>query len=424
MRGRPTVKGCAARSEWTTTIGAVCDQFGGSVQTGPFGSQLHASDYSNNGTPVVMPQDMVDGRIVCDKIARVSNEHVGRLVRHVLATGDIIFSRRGDVGRFAVVTPAECGWLCGTGSIRIRLNSPDITIGYVRRYLQQEWVGDWLKHHAKGVTMPNLNTDVIRALPFTYPPLAEQRQVAAILDQADELRRKRRQAVEKLNGLERAVYLEMFGDPVLNVRQWPIRKLGEVGELERGVSKHRPRNDPMLLNGPYPLIQTGDIANCDGYIRGYTSSYSEAGLRQSRLWPKGTLCITIAANIGKTGILLFDSCFPDSVVGFTPRDLITTEYVQSWMSFVQRKLEDDAPEFAQKNINLAILRELTIPVPPLELQADFASCIGEIDRLRTTYRSHLGKLDALFASLQHRAFLGELSSASDVGIAAEFALAG
>jgi type I restriction enzyme, S subunit len=104
--------------------------------------------------------------------------------------------------------------------------------------------------------------------------------------------------------------------------------------------------------------------------------------------------------------------------------MVTTEYVQSWMSFVQRKLEDDAPEFAQKNINLAILRELEIPVPPMTLQADFASCIGEIDRLRTTYRGHLGKLNALFASLQHRAFRGELISVSKVGTAAEFALAG
>jgi type I restriction enzyme S subunit len=256
------------------------------------------------------------------------------------------------------------------------------------------------------------------------PPLVEQRRIAAILDKADGLRRKRRQAIETLNGLERAVFLEMFGDPVLNVRQWPTRKLGEVGELERGVSKHRPRNDPMLLNGPYPLIQTGDIANCDGYIRGYRSTYSEAGLRQSRLWPKGTLCITIAANIGKTGILLFDSCFPDSVVGFTPRKLITTEYVQSWMSFVQRKLEDDAPEFAQKNINLAILRELKVPVPPIKLQTDFASRIGEIDRLRIAYRGHLAKLNALFASLQQRAFRSKLKSASAARADSELELAG
>jgi len=90
----------------------------------------------------------------------------------------------------------------------------------------------------------------------------------------------------------------------------------DVGTLDRGVSKYRPRNAPELLGGPYPLVQTGEVSNCDGYIRSHVSTYSESGLRQSKMWPAGTLCITIAANIAKTGILTFPSCFPDSVVGF------------------------------------------------------------------------------------------------------------
>jgi type I restriction enzyme S subunit len=282
-----------------------------------------------------------------------------------------------------------------------------------------------LDQFINGSTRQRISRGNLQSLKIPLPAVNDQRRIAAILDQAASIREKRRQTLEKLDVLTRSIFVEMFGDPVLNVRQWSTRKLEEVGELERGVSKHRPRNDPVLLNGPYPLIQTGDVANCDGYIRGYTSTYSEVGLRQSRLWPKGTLCITIAANIGKTGILLFDSCFPDSVVGFTPRrDMVTTEYVQSWMSFVQQQLEDEAPEFAQKNINLAILRELEIPVPPIRLQVEFALSVREIDRLKTIYRAHLGKLDALFASLQYRAFRGELSPVSAVRTDTDLALAG
>jgi type I restriction enzyme, S subunit len=163
-----------------------------------------------------------------------------------------------------------------------------------------------------------------------------------------------------------------------------------------------------LLNGPYPLVQTGDVANADDYITSFNSTYSEAGLSQSRLWPKGTLCITIAANIGKTAILTFDGCFPDSVVGFSPSAKVTTEFVQHWMSFVQKRLEDDAPQFAQKNINLAILRELEIPVPPRELQDQFRQTVAQVHALKLAYRTHAADLDALFASLQHRAFRGEL----------------
>src|SRR5690606_38147340 len=101
---------------------------------------------------------------------------------------------------------------------------------------------------------------------------------------------------------------------------WEHVPLCELGNLDRGVSKHRPRNEPALLGGPYPLVQTGDVANSEGYIQNHLSTYTELGLKQSKLWPAGTLCITIAANIANTGILTYDACFPDSVVGFVPNE--------------------------------------------------------------------------------------------------------
>lgn len=197
-------------------------------------------------------------------------------------------------------------------------------------------------------------------------------------------------------------------DPVTNPKGWPVRKFRDVGSLDRGMSKHRPRNAPELLGGEYPLVQTGEVANCDGYIRSHNSSYSELGLRQSKLWPAGTLCITIAANIAKTGILTFDACFPDSVVGFSAVNQETVEYVRVWLSFLQQALEAAAPESAQKNINLAILRDLDIPLPPISLQKNFAERVSSTEKLKAIHRGSLAELDALFASLQHRAFRGEL----------------
>jgi type I restriction enzyme S subunit len=155
-------------------------------------------------------------------------------------------------------------------------------------------------------------------------------------------------------------------------------------------------------------VQTGEIANCNGYIRSYTSTYSDLGLRQSKMWPVGTLCITIAANIAKTGILTFRACFPDSVVGFLAEDPATVEFVRTWLSFLQKTLEDSAPESAQKNINLAILRDLDVPIPPLDLQRQFARRIGAVENLKSAHRASLTELDSLFATLQHRAFRGEL----------------
>ena len=256
--------------------------------------------------------------------------------------------------------------------------------------------------------MTNIMQSDIRSAPIYLPSLEEQRRIAAILDQTETLRTQRRTALALLDSLTQSLFLDMFGDPVANPKGWPTPKFGEVGKLDRGISKHRPRNAPELLGGKHPLVQTGEVANCDGYIRSYTSTYSDLGLRQSKMWPAGTLCITIAANIAKTGILTFDACFPDSVVGFQADDPATVEYVRVWLSFLQKALEDSAPESAQKNINLAILRGLSIPLPPLPLQQTFATRIAAIEALKATHRRALAALDALFASLQQRAFTGAL----------------
>ena len=263
---------------------------------------------------------------------------------------------------------------------------------------------------ARGVggAQPNISQGIVKELAVPLPPLAQQRRIAEVLDRAEALRAKRRAALAQLDTLTQSIFLDLFGDPVVNLKGWPLKKFGDVGTLDRGVSKHRPRNAPELLGGSHPLVQTGEIANCNGYIRSYTSTYSDLGLRQSKMWPVGTLCITIAANIAKTGILTFRACFPDSVVGFLAEDPATVEFVRTWLSFLQKTLEDSAPESAQKNINLAILRDLDVPIPPLDLQRQFARRIGAVENLKSAHRASLTELDSLFATLQHRAFRGEL----------------
>jgi type I restriction enzyme S subunit len=260
----------------------------------------------------------------------------------------------------------------------------------------------------RAAAVPGLNREDAYRKCLLLPPIVEQQRIAAILDKADALRAKRANASAQMGLISRSVYISLFGNPIKSDQNWPVRQFSEVGMLDRGISKHRPRNAPELLNGPYPFVQTGDVANCDGYIRRFTATYSETGLKQSRLWPKGTLCITIAANIAKTGILCFDACFPDSVVGFVPSKTVTTEYVQTWLSFLQSQLERTAPESAQKNINLNILRSLPIPVPHLELQREFSSIVHRLEALRSSTNASLQKLELLFATLQHRAFRGDL----------------
>ena len=161
---------------------------------------------------------------------------------------------------------------------------------------------------------------------------------------------------------------------------WMWARFPELGEFSRGKSKHRPRNDPSLFNPPiYPLVQTGEVARAGYLIQEYHSKYSETGLLQSRMWKKGTLCITIAANIADSAILGFDACFPDSVVGFSPSKLITSaKYFLYFMKTARKDLLKFAPATAQKNINLEILESVLIPIPP---QVEQHRIVAKVDAL-------------------------------------------
>lgn len=199
--------------------------------------------------------------------------------------------------------------------------------------------------------------------------------------------------LKEYDELVKARFIEMFGDPVSNSKHLPLETLPQLGTFGRGVSKYRPRNAPELLNGPYPLIQTGDIANAELYIKNYNSTYSEVGLKQSKMWDKGTLCITIAANIAKTAILQFDACFPDSVVGFNGNNLTDNIFVHYWFSFFQEILENQAPESAQKNINLKILSELQIITPDIIEQNQFADFVRQVDKSRFDIKKSIIELE-------------------------------
>jgi type I restriction enzyme S subunit len=161
---------------------------------------------------------------------------------------------------------------------------------------------------------------------------------------------------------------------------WTMVKLGDLGEVNRGRSRHRPRYAEHLYGGPYPFIQTGDIKASGGRISDYTQTYSEAGLAQSRLWPAGTMCITIAANIAETAILSFPACFPDSVVGFIPDGSKCDVYFIEYMfRFLRSRVQHEASGSVQDNINLQTLDRLRFPLPPLDEQKAIAHILGTLD---------------------------------------------
>lgn len=163
---------------------------------------------------------------------------------------------------------------------------------------------------------------------------------------------------------------------------WEYKTLDQLGEVSRGRSKHRPRNDPSLFGGKYPFIQTADVKDANFYITEYDTTYNEKGLAQSRLWNPGTLCITIAANIADTGILAMDACFPDSVMGFLPYEGIAdVRFVKYCFDILQQNCKKISQGAAQDNLSWEKLSTILFPAPPIEVQTKIADILSTYDNL-------------------------------------------
>ena len=202
--------------------------------------------------------------------------------------------------------------------------------------------------------------------------------------------------------------------PLQNVPdEWFLVKLSQMGEMGRGKSIHRPRNAPHLFGGVFPFIQTGDIANSDGLIRNHKQTYNEDGLKQSKLWPKNTICITIAANIADSAILTYPACFPDSVVGIVVNEKICEiRFLEFFIRTVRQNLALFAPATAQKNINLSILTDVLVPLPPLDEQKEIVRQVDKLfalaDKVEDRYQKARARVDALAQSVLAKTFRGEL----------------
>ena len=164
--------------------------------------------------------------------------------------------------------------------------------------------------------------------------------------------------------------------------KWEYKTLDELGEVSRGRSKHRPRNDPALFGGKYPFVQTADVKNANLYLTQYTDTYNEKGLEQSKLWHPGTLCITIAANIADTAILGIDACFPDSVMGFIPYEGVSNvKYVKYAFDMLQRDFKQISQGTAQDNLSWQKLSTIRFPAPPIEIQDRIVNIASAYDDL-------------------------------------------
>ena len=377
-----------------------------------FAGEWGSDDVDNNGIPVLRTTNFTnDGTVnYSDVVTRkITKENINH---KFLKKGDILIEKSGGsnkqpVGRVVYFVGEENKFLFNnfTGLIRVK-NYDKWSSEYIFYSLYVNYLnGSTKKFENKTTGLHNLKLDsYLKSVEITERSLKEQQAIVNVLNHLNKIIQKRKKQLKKLDELVKSRFIEMFGDPVKNEKNLPLEQLSKIGILERGKSQYRPRNAPELLGGPYPLIQTGDVSNSNIYITTYSNTYSELGLKQSKLWEPGTLCITIAANIAQTAILTFKACFPDSVVGFIPNNNTNIIFIHYWFGFFQKVLEEQAPQVAQKNINLKILSELKVILPSIELQNEFADFVKQTDKSKLEIQKSLDKLEILKKSLMQQYF--------------------
>ena len=273
------------------------------IQTGPFGSQLHQSDYSECGIPVVMPKDLVGGKISEESIARVDKTHVERLCRHKIEVGDILYSRRGDVGRCAHVTKKEEGWLCGTGCLRVTVDSEKADSRFVFFQLQHPDTVGWVEKHAVGATMLNLNTTILSSVPIRLPALEIQKRIADILSAYDDLIENNQKQIKLLEEATQRLYKEWFVDLRFPGHEntkivdgvpegWSRTNINEILTFHRGYDLTK--NE--MKAGRYPVVGSTTVIGYHnefkikgpGIVTGRSGSLGKYQFIWDNFWPHNT----------------------------------------------------------------------------------------------------------------------------------------
>lgn len=326
--------------------------------------------------------------------------------------GDVIFATtRPNLKNIALVKQEYNSPVASTGFCVLRARS-EVLPAYLFYFITTDFVQNQIEPFVGGASYPAITDRNLKKAQIPIPTIDEQKRIVekidALLTRIDTSIEYLQESVELADALYASELSSVFSK---GHEKWPLRELNEVAVVARGKSKHRPRNDKSLFGGEYPFIQTGNVRKAQKYITTYSATYNEKGLQQSKLWPKDTICLTIAANIGDVAILGMDACFPDSVVGISSSQL-ETDYLYYFLTTLQQQLDSKANAAAQKNINLKILSEIKIPVPILDEQKEIIKIINKIDSLAVKLKAEIEEkittMQQLKASILDSAFKGEL----------------
>lgn len=379
-----------------TSLGNVAE----SIQTGPFGSQLHSSDYSEDGTPVIMPQDIVDWSISEDKIARVSEDHVNRLKRHKCKIGDIIYPRRGDLAKCAFITNREEGWLCGTGCLKVSIDETKALPKYVYFHLQQPYSINCIEVATVGSTMANLNISILSKIKLRLPSLDIQKKVIDILSRYDDLIAVNRKRIAILEEMAMRTYREWFvhfrfpGNESCEFENglpkgWKKDEAQHFFDIS--IGKTPPRKESQWFTADECGLPWLSISDMKGgcFVFSSSENLTEDAISKHNIVivNEDTVLLSFKLTVGRISIAAVPMCTNEAIAHFKSTDSYKREYCYCYLKGFTFETLGSTSSIATA-INSKTVKKMPFILPSNDILEAFSNATRSIfDEIKVIQRS-------------------------------------
>ena len=387
------------------------------VKLGDYVEQIRGVSYkpadlrefgSRNSIPILRAHNVQDSGLNYNDLVFVDSKKVSQ--KQLLQLGDIVVcassGSKNLVGKAAQVVE---GCEASFGAFCKVVRTTKIDQNYLSYYFQGAEYRCTISQLAAGANINNIRNEHIDNLEIPLPPLSEQRRLAAILDEADAIRKTRAESLRLLDELVKSTFLDMFGDPVSNPMGWEIKTIGDLVEVSTG--KTPSRTNPSYFEGTIPWVKTTEVNGA--VIKETEESISENAVKECtlKIFPVGSIIVALygqGKTRGRSAILGIPATTNQACAVLFPSKKCETGYLFSFLQNTYERLRELGRGGNQPNLNLSIIREFPLPLPPVSLQRRFSDFVQEVERQRESVRSALAESENLFASLSQRAFRGEL----------------
>ncbi len=375
---------------------------------GPFGSNLTSADYVPlPGVPVIRGVNL-DGkhsRFIDDEFVFVSEEKAESLIQNMAYPGDLVFTQRGTLGQVAEV-PLQARfprYVVSQSQMKLTPNRERADSRYLYHYYRSPLGVSLLSSRIQATGVPHINLSLLKEFPVLLPPLPEQKRIAAILDKADAIRKKRQEAIRLTEELLRSAFLEMFGDPVTNPKGWPVKELGELGVITTGSTP--PSSEMGMFGGDIPFITPGDLES-EVAPRRYLTARGADSVRTVRAGAALVCCI--GATIGKMGIAPIKCAFNQQLNAIEWNNEVLDDFGYAALRLLKTAIVGAAKSTTMPILKKSSFAQIAISVPPVAQQEAYVRIARRTSLTLEHLESSLNLSNIASTSLTQRAFSGNL----------------